>query len=365
MSPTTQQLIVGRDRRELDPQRGFNSHRDFLVAVMEAEKTPGRADERLTPLRQASVSTDETGTYDYAVPEAWAPRALTASGEDPTAGRTLPVEMETPIVHLGARVDKDHSTSVSGGLQLVRVGETPVEISPTRMKLEGVTLRANEVIGVTFATSRLVQDSPRAFVDLLERSYADEAASLRREEYIHGTGLNEPLGILKSGALITIAKETGQAADSVVAENFLNMRARVWGYRRAVWIVHQELFPQISKLTIAVGTAGSAIPVWQAADDDNGMPDRILGQPAYFLDVAKVPGDQGDVICANWSEYLDGTYVPASTTSSIHARFTALENAFRFYSRTDGAPWWRTPLTPKRASSGKTLSPFVTLAERA
>jgi hypothetical protein len=361
MSATaTSKLEIGRDRRELDPQRGFASHREFLFAVMHAGR--GVVDERLLPLR-ASVSAD-TGTYDYELPEAWAPRVHTVSGIDPTADRTQLVRMEQHIVHCGARVDQDHSTSVSGGLQLIRIGDTPVEHTPKRVKMESVQLTANTLIGISFATEKVIQDSPRALIDLLERSYADEAAVVRREEFIHGTGINEPLGIMNSGCLLTITKEGGQAVDTVVAQNFLNMRARCWGYHDAVWIVHQELFPMVAQLVVVVGTGGSALPIWQPADDENGIPDRILGRPAYFMDAAKVPGDKGDVICANFREYLDGTYLPPQLVNSIHVRFTSLERAFRFSNRGDGQPWWRVPLTPKRATTGKTLSPFVTLEAR-
>jgi hypothetical protein len=50
--------------------------------------------------------------------------------------------------------------------------------------------------------------------------------------------------------------------------------------------------------------------------------------------------------------------------SSIHLRFDYDQTAFRFVFRIDGQPWWPTAATPLYATSD-TLSPFVTLAERA
>ena len=162
--------------------------------------------------------------------------------------------------------------------------------------------------------------------------------------------------------MITIAKETGQAADSLVGDNVLKMRARCWRYGRAVWILNIDLFPFVLQASIAVGTAGGHLPVWQPGDAETGTPDRILGRPAYFHDVASAIGDVGDIMLVNWSEYLDATYVDLRSDNSMHVRFAAVERAFRFYQRGDGQAAWRSPLTPKRSAT--TLSPFITLAAR-
>jgi HK97 family phage major capsid protein len=167
---------------------------------------------------------------------------------------------------------------------------------------------------------------------------------------------------LKSGSLIVVAKESGQAADTIVAENVINMRARCWGYRRAVWIANPDAVPQLMKLVIVAGTGGTQIPVWRPGNDENGVPDMLLGRPLYYSERCSALGDEGDIVLANWSQYLDGQYRPMDGVSSIHVRWQANESAFRFILRNDGSPWWRSPLTPRRSSV--TLSPFVTLAAR-
>jgi HK97 family phage major capsid protein len=349
-------------RSEIDPQCGFLSHREYLAAVMEATLS-GDVDRRLRRL-QATAGSDEQGEYSgpaggFLMPEAWMPRALTRSIEDPAAGRTTPITTEAPIVRIAARVDANHSTSVSGGIRMIRNVET-TDPTPARFTVEGITLQANELLGVTFASERLVIDSPRTFIDLLERCYQDETTSVLLDERIRGTGTGEFSGVLNSTSLITIAKETGQANDSVAAENFVNMRARCWGYRRVVWIVNPELYPQVIRASFALGTG--AAPIWQPGNEEDGIPDRILGRPAYFHECASAIGDVGDVICANFAEYIDSTYIPLHGLRSMHVRFTAIERAYRFYTRNDGAPWWRVPMTPKHSSV--TVSPFVTLAAR-
>jgi hypothetical protein len=71
-------------------------------------------------------------------------------------------------------------------------------------------------------------------------------------------------------------------------------------------------------------------------------------------------GTAGDLMLVNWSQYLEGTYQPLQSAESIHVRFVNNERAFRFTMRNDGAPWWRSALTPKHSSN--TLSPYVRLA---
>jgi len=88
----------------------------------------------------------------------------------------------------------------------------------------------------------------------------------------------------------------------------------------------------------------------------------ILGRPAYRVEQCAGLGTSGDIVLANWSQYLDSTYQPVEGVSSIHVRYLANETAFRFYTRNDGAAWWRSPLRPRNSST--TLSPFVVLADR-
>jgi len=82
-----------------------------------------------------------------------------------------------------------------------------------------------------------------------------------------------------------------------------------------------------------------------------------------YTECASTAGEHGDFSRATGSEYLDGTYQPLQGAERIHVRFLENERAFRFTMRNAGAPWWRSPLTPKNGAN--TLSPFVTLAERA
>jgi HK97 family phage major capsid protein len=359
-------VTLGADRRTLDPFCGFQTPGDLLTAVKDAAIRPHAVDERLRPL--AAAGSDEQGTYSdpaggFLVPDSIAPFVANVQDggeEDPAIGRTLPVPMSTPVVHVSARVDKTHTTSVSGGLRVYRRPET-VDITTSRGEYERITLDAQEAIGLTFATNELVMDSFPSFAAVLGASYRDEFNATFLEERIRGTGVGEMQGILTSPALITVSKEGGQAADTIVGDNVIKMRARCWGYRRAVWIANHDAVSQICRLTITIGTAGAQIPAWRPGNED-GTPDSLLGRPLIYSESASTLGDVGDLMLVNWSQYLDGTYQPFQGISSLHVRYLAHETAFKFWVRNAGAGWWRSALTPRRSTT--TLSPYVTLAAR-
>jgi HK97 family phage major capsid protein len=43
---------------------------------------------------------------------------------------------------------------------------------------------------------------------------------------INGTGAGMPLGVLNAGCLVSVTKESGQKADTIVAENAVKMYHR-------------------------------------------------------------------------------------------------------------------------------------------
>lgn len=363
-SPTVaNDLKVGKDRREDDPAKGFRNPREFFSNVLAAGRG-ARMDERLIPLR-ATAGSDEHGVYDdshggFLVPEAFSPNLLSLQAEaDPIGAATLKVPMASSTVRIPARVDKNHVTSVSGGLTVGRRAEA-VAATASRMELERVELRADSLFGLTYVTEELLQDSPISVVALLEAGFRDEFTARLIDERINGTGVGQFLGVLNSPCLVTVAKETGQAADTIVYENVIKVRARCWGYGSAFWIANHDTIPQLMLMNQAVGTGG--IPVWQpSAREDH--PDTLLGRPIVFTEYADTVGDAGDIILGNWSQYLEGQYQQQGMAESIHVRFVEHERAFKFWVRNAGAPWWRSALTPKNSAS--TLSPFVTLAARA
>lgn len=357
-----QHTVAVRDRAEDDPKRGFRSPREFMRCVMDAS-VGRRVDERLKPLYQATAGSDEQGGYSdpyggFLLPVGFSPDVLAIQSEaDPTAGQTRDLPMDVPSVKINARVDKDHASSVSGGLIVYRHAETTA-ITPTRVQLEQLSFDAAELIGAAYATESVMTDSPSSFIALISGGFADEFAAKILKEKLRGTGTGgQFLGVLNSPCLVTVAKESGQAADTVLTENIDKMAARCWRYNQAIWLANQTTRPQLRGLVRAVGTGGAPVPYFTT---DAGQ-ERLDGRPIFFTEFASKVGDVGDLILGNWREYIEGLYQPMQQAESIHVRFLNHERAFKFWLRNAGMPWWRSALTP---ANGDTLSPFVTLAAR-
>lgn len=356
-----------RPAAEDDPNRGFKTTAEFFTAVIDAG-SGGRFDERLhlcVADRNAAAGSDEAGTYSdphggYLIPKGFSPNLLRVMAEsDPLAGRTRQVPMENPIVDIPARTDKNHTTSVSGGLRVYRRAETQAPAA-SRMEMEQVTLHAHSIFGLSYATEEILSRSPISFIALLEAGFGDEFSAKLLDERLNGTGVGMFEGVLNAPATISVAKETGQAANTILKENIDKMRARCWRYGQSIWLYNHDCLPQLRSLVQSVGTGGVPVPYFQTTPD--GM-STLDGRPAFATEFTETLGTVGDLVLGVWSEYLEGTLTGMNRDESTHVRFENHERTFKFWMENDGRCWWRSALTPRNSSD--TLSPFVTLATRA
>jgi HK97 family phage major capsid protein len=161
---------------------------------------------------------------------------------------------------------------------------------------------------------------------------------------------------------VTVSKETGQAADTILADNIEKMFARMPAsmLSGAEWFINQDCWPQIFQLSHVIGTGGA--PVYMR--DIQGSPfGSLLGRPVTPIEHASTVGSLGDIVFAN----LNAGYIMADKggvkqASSLHVRFLYDEQVLRFTYRVDGQPKYSSAITPYQGTN--TLSPFVALAAR-
>lgn len=346
---------------EQDPKKGFRDPQEFLTTIIESTRT-GVMDQRLRFM--ATAGSDEQGAYSdpyggFLIPEGIAPGLLSVAPEaDPIGSRTTKVPMQFPTISFNARTDKNHTSSVSGGLTVMRRAETQTQAA-SRMVMEQVTLNAKSLFGLSYATEEMLERSPISFAAILEAGFRDQFTAHLIKERLTGTGVGEFEGIMNSPALVTVAKEQGQEADTIVYENLVKMRAQCWNYGNAVWMCNHDCLPQLMSIVFP-GTLGG-FPVWQTSARE-GEPDMLFGRPVILTEFCDTVGDLGDIVLADWSQYLEGTYKPLRGAESVHVRFINHERTFKFWIENDGRGWWRSALTT--ANSSNMLSPFVTLAAR-
>lgn len=232
-------------------------------------------------------------------------------------------------------------------------------------KFRQMTLTLKKVIGAFYATDELLADVP-ALESLCMGGFAEEIAFQVEDAIYNGNGVGKPLGITNSNCLVTVAKETApaQAADTVLSENIFKMWSRMYAKSRAnaVWLINQDIEPQLFGMYKMVGVSG--VPVYLPAGGLSQAPyGTLLGRPVIPVEYCATLGDKGDIMLADFSQYVLAEKGGIQSASSIHVNFMTDESVFRLVYRCDGQPLWNSALTPFKGSN--TLSPFVTLAERA
>lgn len=220
-----------------------------------------------------------------------------------------------------------------------------------------------KLIGLWYATDELLQDAT-AMNSVVNEWFADEFGFQLDDAIYNGNGAGKPLGILAAPCLVTVAKEAGQTAATIVADNVFKMYSRMpaGSLGNAVWCINQETWPQLFKLSQAVGVGG--VPMFIPAGGMNATPaGTLLGRPILPIEQAAALGTIGDIAFCDFRQYLAIRKGGTQAASSIHVRFVYDESVFRFVLRFNGAPIPNAALTPYKGSAS--VSPFIALATRA
>jgi len=250
------------------------------------------------------------------------------------------------------RTDGSHPTNVYWTAEAA----TKTKSTPTFNRRE---MQLEKLAGLYYATDELLEDAP-GLSGQVSSWFSNEFGWQLDECIYNGNGAGKPQGFMQSAALVTVAKETSQTADTIVAENIVKMFARMPARHQggAVWLINQDAWPQLPLMTI--GDTPVYLPPTGLIDAPAGL---LMGKPVIMVEQASTVGDLGDIAYVNLSEYLMIRKGGIKADSSIHVRFINDETAFRFVLRTNGQTKWSKALTPQNGSN--TLSPFVTLAARA
>lgn len=347
-------------------KRDFANFGERLVAVYNACKPGGRVDPRLKAYATgANETTGADGGFlvGTETEAAVITRAVTTSNVWNRA-RSVTVGANANGLKVNAVNETDRAVgSRWGGVRgyWLEEGGTKTKSKPTFRQIE---LRLKKMIGLAYATDELLADTV-ALGQVFEQAFASEFAFMLDDAAINGTGAGQPLGLLNAGCTVSVAKDSGQAAATITSDNVFNMYSRLWSpsLNTAVWFINQACWPQLFKLSQAVGVGG--VPMFIPAGGMNATPaGTLLGRPIVPIEQCAALGTVGDIIFADMSEYLTINKGGVESASSIHVQFTTDETTFRWVYRVDGMPVWNTYLTPYK-DTGKTVSPFITLATRA
>jgi len=248
-----------------------------------------------------------------------------------------------------------------GGVQSYWVAEgTSVTASRPRFRL--IELDLKKLMSVMYVTDELLADQ-NLLTTIASQAFSEELMFMVEDSIIEGSGAGQPQGILNANALVTVAKETGQPTGTVVKENIDKMWSRMWVRSRqnAGWYINQDVEPALLGLSQVIGTAGA--PVYLPPGGYNAAPyGMLLGRPVYPVEYCSSLGTVGDVILADFTQYVVAQKGGMQAATSMHVAFLTDEMVYRITYRVDGESIWSASLTPFKGSATK--SPFVALATR-
>lgn len=234
------------------------------------------------------------------------------------------------------------------------------QMSASKLASKGRTMDLHELYAFVLATEELLEDSARLATRMTTK--AAQAINWKlNDSVINGDGAGKPKGWMDSSALVTVAKESGQTANTIVAANVLKMFSRLWMAPGDMpyWLTNPDTVPQLATMTIGDQ------PVWMPPNGLIQAPGGILlGKPVRFSEHAKTLGTKGDIQLVSPKGYYAARRTQGvNFASSIHLYFDYAIEAFRWMFRFGGQPHLSAPVDPANGTSTK--SHFVTLNTRA
>ncbi len=356
-------VVVGDD---LASKQKFGSFGEQLMAVKNAAMPGGKVDPRLY---NAASGLGETVPADggFLVQQDYTTELIQQvfeTGILASRCRRMPISGNANSMKING-VDETSRASTRWGGILGYWEEEAAEKTATKPKFRKIELNLKKLIGLCYATDELLQDAA-ALGGYIKQGFISEFGFLLDDAIVNGSGAGQPLGILNAGCLVSVAKEGGQKAATILAENVIKMYSRMFASSRpnAVWLINQNIEPQLFTMSLAVGTGG--IPIYMPAGGLSGQPyGTLFGRPVMAIEQAATLGTQGDIIFAD----LGGGYILAEkggiqSDMSIHVRFVYDESVFRFVMRVDGQPVRASALTPYKGGANYTQSHFIALDTR-
>jgi len=347
----------------------FGSFGEQMAAVMRAGVPGGTVDPRLR-VQGAATGLNETVSSDggFLVQQDFSSELLQQvfeTGILASRCRRIPISGNANGIKIPGVDETSRASTRSGGVLAYWKDEAALKVA-SKPKFRMIDLQLKKLIGLCYATDELLQDAA-ALEGYIKMAFVEEFGFQVDDSIINGTGAGMPLGILNAGCLVSVAKETGQKAATILAENIMNMRSRLFASSRqnSVWLINQNIEPQLHSMSLAVGTGG--VPVYMPAGGLSNLPyDTLYGRPVIPIEQCPTLGTVGDIILADFARgYILAEKGGIQTDMSIHVQFLYDESVFRFVLRVDGQPVRSTTLTPYKGGASDTQSHFVALATRA
>jgi len=251
--------------------------------------------------------------------------------------------------------------NIFGGVEVSWIEEG--EFKPeTNIKLTSITITPYELAASMRVTDKALRNFT-ALSPLITRNLggalldAEDLAFIsgHGDEGLTGTDKKQPLGVLKSTALVKIKREV---ANQISYPDIIKMEKQMLPNSRAnaVWIIDNSRFDQIQLLQDPSGKY-----IFGTGDATQGRPDTLRGRPIVWTDKVASGGTVPAV--ADIGLYDLGYYVIKDgfgpvIQASPHPYFQNNVTVIKIFTNVGGKPWLKKAL---KLRNGMEVSPFVVL----
>lgn len=344
---------VGEDRVNLDPKGGFKNAGEFFMAVKSASN--GDVDKRFRNTMFEKHGEDG----GFLVPDEFISTVNRKIGSDESL---LSRTRQFTVSGNSLSLPTDETQPWNGGIQAYWTQEAG-QLKETKSEFGTASWRLHKLACIVPVTDELLEDSTA--IESYIQTMAPEAIMHKLNgAIISGDGNGKLEGILKSSFRITVAKEVGQSADTIVARNVIKMYSRMIPASRsnAVWYINAGIEPELRTMKDDQGNFIYLAPGSQMNQSPYGL---LLGRPVIPM-LGSMPqlGDEGDIVFADLS-YFYTILKSGGMKSAVsqHLYFDRDKTAYKFTMRIDGSCPFKSPV--KTEFGNYEMSSFVTLEDRA
>lgn len=359
-----------------DERMSFNGLGEFLQSVAEFGKSNRNLDPRLkyqedkrsAELRAngMNVTTPQDGGFFLGQPKLI---NELFSNQENTVYRDIVMStrqyrddgsgVEIPVINETSRAEGYRG----GALKAYRKAEAATMTVATA-KLQSEIIHPSEMFFLLPVTNRLLRNAP-ALVSQVQNMVVPEMYHRSAYEIFRGSGAGECKGILNdSNCCISIAKETGQKAGTVVWDNILKMESQldISSGMNAAYYCNQFLpMRELAKISVAIGTAGELVKIFVPNQFGPGK-DGLNNRPLIKTEFLPSPGTSGDLVLADLKKYAMIFDPAVSAEASIHVYYLTNESAFRWVWVVNGQPIEKAKTS--ESDSNTQVASFIKLASR-
>jgi len=219
-----------------------------------------------------------------------------------------------------------------------------------------MNMRVGKLVCYTVTSDELADDTQN-LGQVIGNAFSKAMTWYLDSAFINGLGGNDPMGILQADCLISHSRAT---ASKIRWPDLANMWAKLapGSHKRAVWMVSPAGLVELMKLSVEdhAGTIQSGY--WVSAAGAPAL-DTLFGRPLIVTEHCAALGTVGDLILADWSQYIIALRHDFRLETTNAENFRTDQTSWRAVIRIDGQPGWHEAVTLK---DNTTASPFVALA---